>query len=366
MQSVLENVKIKDLDRLPHVVTIPIRVHIDATKKAIMSGSINIEVTVAQVGKKLYPIDNIDVLTAYEESGSASMPCNMEHIKTLAEAQMRHINLSTTMAINPFAASEAVEYVRARDEDMIAGTEDKDFTKISHLSLAPEIREMMSEYLTDLGEKIDSIPSFFYVFRAVSKLDKNVQVKAMDKVLRFCDKMAVTSKQYSLPMPHQLGNILSHFDTKSKKTQKHPVGPKTTTQPSGEDDEEGGEKDSKKDNSKNKVKVKEADDMPGYYHNMDTNNVNFTCECKLDYVINKKNLTVRKRVEQEKMVLLQGDYGDPMYAIRNDAAEFLDLALQPSVYYYMMSKDPHGSTVIMSKNKITDGALKKIMAVLRE
>ena len=188
----------------------------------------------------------------------------------------------------------------------------------------------------------------------------------MDKVLGFCEKMATTNNQYSLPMPHQLGNILTQFDTKSKKIQKHPVEPETTKQPAGEDGEESDGNDSKKNKSKNEMKVEEADDMPGYYHNMDTNNVNFTCECKLVYVINKKNLTVRKREEQEKMVLLQGDYGDPMYAIRNDAAEFLDLALQPSVYYYMMSKDPHGSTVIMSKNKITDGALKKIMAVLRE
>ena len=163
MQSVLENVRIKDLDRLPHVVTIPIRAHIDATKRAIMSGNINIQVTVAQVGKKLYPIDNIDVLTAYEESGSASMPCNMEHLKTLAEAQIRHVNISTTRSINPFTAIEAVEYVRARDEDMVAGTEDKDFAKISRLPLAPELMEMMSKYITDLGERMDSIPSFFYL-----------------------------------------------------------------------------------------------------------------------------------------------------------------------------------------------------------
>ena len=366
MQSVLENVRIKDLDRLPHVVTIPIRAHIDATKREIMSGNINIQATVAQVGKKLYPIDNIDVLTAYEESGSASMPCNMEHLETLAEAQMRHVNLSTTMSINPFAASEAVEYVKARDENIVSGTENKDFVKISILRLSPELREMMSKYLTDLGERLDSIPSFFYVFRAVSKLDENVQVKAMDKVLEFCEKMATTNKYYTLPMPDQLGNILTRFDTKSKKIQKHPVEPETTKQPAGEDGGEGGENDAKKDKSKNEMKVEEADDMPGFYHNMDTNNVNFTCECKRNYVINRKNLTVRKREEQEKMVLLQGDYGDPMYAIRNDAAEFLDLALQPSVYYYMMAKDPHGSTVIMSKHKITDGTLKKLMSVLKE
>ena len=110
----------------------------------------------------------------------------------------------------------------------------------------------------------------------------------------------------------------------------------------------------------------EADDMPGYYHNMDANNVEFSCECGMEYVVNKKNLTVRKREEQEKMILLEGDYGDLMYAIRRDVAEYLDLALQQSMYYYLMSKDPHGSTVIMSKNKITDGTLRKIMAVLKE
>ena len=365
MQSVVENIKIKDLDNLPYVVTVPIRAHIDATKEAIMSGNIEMRVTVARVGEKLYPIDNIDVLTAYNENGSSTVPCNMNHAETLAEAQMRHVHLSTSMSINPFAASDAVEYVKARDENMVAGTEGKDYTKISNLSLAPEIRDMMSKYITALGEKLESIPSFFYVFRAVSKLEESVQVEAMDKILSFCDKMAGTNKQYTLPMPDMLGNMLTKYDTKTKRIRKHAMEMQSSTH--SEEENENGEDDgnnTKKDKSKNDVKVEEADDMPGYYHNMDPNNVDFSCECGLEYVVNKKNLTVRKRVEQEKMVLLQGDYGDPMYAIRNDAAEFLDLALQPSVYYYLMSKDPHGSTVIMAKNKMTDETLSKIMAIL--
>ena len=367
MQSVIENVKIKDFNELPHVVTVPIRTHIEAIKKAIMSGNIDIQVTVARVGEKLYPIDNIDVMTAYKENGSPTVPCNIEHAKTLAEAQMRHVHLSTSLAINPFAASEAVEYVRARDENMVSGTEDKDYTKISSLPLAPEIKDMMSKYITALGERLESIPSFFYVFRAVAKLEESVQVAAMDQILSFCDKMETTNRHYALPMPDELGNMLTKYDTRTKKIRKHSVEMESGTQPDEENKEsKGGDKDSKKDKSKNEMKVEEADDMPGYYHNMDTNNVDFSCECGLEYVVNKKNLTVRKRVEQEKMVLLQGDYGDPMYAIRNDAAEFLDLALQPSVYYYLMSKDPHGSTVIMAKNKITDETLGEIMAILEK
>ena len=367
MQSVLESVKIKDLDELPYVVTIPIRTHIDAVKKAIVSGNVEMLVIVARVGDKLYPIGNIDVLTAYVENGNSEVPCAVDHVETLAGAQIRHVHLSISTAINPFAASKAVEYVRARDENMVSGTEDKDYTKISTLPLAPEVKDMMSKYIIALGERLESIPSFFYVFRAVAKLQKSVQVEAMDKILSFCDKMETTNRHYSLPMPDELGNMLIKYDTKTKKIRKHSMEMDPSTQPDVEDKEsEGSENDSKKDTSKNEMKAEEADDMPGYYHNMDTNNVDFSCECGLEYVVNKKNLTVRKRVEQEKMVLLKGDYGDPMYAIRNDAAEFLDLALQPSVYYYMMAKETHGSTVIIAKNKIADGALKKIMAILKE
>ena len=363
MKSTTENIRMKDLDDLPYVVTVPIRAHTDATKKAIMAGNVGMRVTVARVGEKLYPIGNMVVLAAYAENGNAEVPCFVNHVKTLAEAQMRHVHLSPSLAIDPFAASEAVEYVRARDENMVAGTEDKDYTKISRLKLAPGIREMMSKHIAALGKRADHIPSFYHMLRKVSKLDQDVQVEAVKKVLSYCDKMARTNGHYALPMPNTLDNMLVQFDTRTPRVSRYAV--ETQDGENGRDEAKN-DRDSKKDKGKSDMRVKEADDMPGYYHNMDANNVEFSCECGMEYVVNKKNLTVRKREEQEKMILLEGDYGDLMYAIRRDVAEYLDLALQQSMYYYLMSKDPHGSTVIMSKNKITDGTLRKIMAVLKE
>ena len=153
MKSITETIMVNDLDELPYVVTIPIRVHINATKKAIMSGNKDMQVTVARVGEKSYPIGNMDVLAAYLENGNAAVPCAIEHIETVVGAQMRHIHLSTSTAINPFVASEALEYVKARDESMVVGTEYKDYTKISNLKLVPEIKSMMSTYITDPGGK---------------------------------------------------------------------------------------------------------------------------------------------------------------------------------------------------------------------
>ena len=192
----------------------------------------------------------------------------------------------------------------------------------------------------------------------------------MEKVLSMCDRMAVTSRHYTLPMPNTLNNMMMQFDTKSPKTSKYETEMQSETHSDGENGadgkKEGDGKDGKKNKSKNDVKVEEADDMPGYYHNIDTNNVDFSCECGQVYKINKKSLTVRKREEHEKMILLVGDYGIPMYAIRSDVAEFLDLSMQPSIYYYMMSKEPHGNTVIITKKKITDETLGEIMAILKK
>ena len=364
MKSTIENIRVKDLDELPYVVTVPIRAHIDAAKKAIMSGNVGMYVTVARVGEKLYPIGNMVVLAAYVENRNAVVPCTVDHAETLAGAQMRHIHLSTSLAINPFVASEAVEYVKARNESMIAGTEDKDYTKISRLKLAPGIKEMMSKYITNLGERMDHIPSFYYVLRTVSKLSQDVQVEAMNKVLSFCDRMARINRQYSLPMPDMLSNMLTGYDTRTKKIRKYAMEAPTRTHSDGESEEDGNG--SKKGKNKSDMRVEESDDMPGYYHNMDTNNVELSCECGQVYMINKKRLTVRKREEQEKMILLEGDYGDPMYAIRRDAAEYLDLSIQPSIYYYPTSKKPHGSTVILTRNKITDETLSEIMAIFEK
>ena len=363
MKPTVENIRVKDLDELPYVVTVPIRAHVDAAKKAIASGNVGMYVTVARVGEKLYPIGNMAVLAAYVENRSAVVPCTVDHAETLAEAQMRHIHLSTSLAINPFAASDAVAYVKARNESMIAGTEDKDYTKISRLKLAPGIKEMMSEYITNLGERMEHIPSFYYMLKRVSKYNQDVHVKALGKLLSYCDKMAEFNRQYALPMPNTLMNMLSEYDT-GKRICKYPMEEPTRTHSDGESEEDGNG--SKKGRNKSDMRVEESDDMPGYYHNMDTNNMEFSCECGQVYMISKKRLTVRKREEQEKMILLEGDYGDPMYAIRNDAAEYLDLSLQPSIYYYPTSKKPHGSTVILTRYKITDETLRKIVAVLEK
>ena len=366
MKPTIENIRVKDLDGLPYVVTIPIRAHIDATKEAIMSGNAEMLVMVARVGEKLYPIGNMIALAAYVENGNAEVPCVVNHVKTLAEAQMRHVHLSTSLAINPFVASEAVEYVRARGENMVADTEDKDYTKISRLKLAPGIKEMVSKYITVLGKRADHIPSFYHVLWKVSKLDQDVQVEAMGKVLSHCGKMARTNRHYVLPMPNTLNNMMVQFDTRTPRVSRYAM--EIQDDENGKDGKDEGKngKDSKKDKGKSDMWVEEADDMPGYYHNMDANNVEFSCECGMEYVVNKKNLTVRRREEREKMILLEGDYGDPMYAIRGDAAKYLDLALQPSTYYYQTSKYPHGNTIILTKKKITDETLSEIMAILEK
>lgn len=320
-----------------------------------------VPITVAQVGEKFYPVDKMDVLAAHREMGSASVRCMIVKADSVAHAQLIHINLSNNLPINPFLVSSAVKYVKEHvGDELISTIKDSEYEKIDGMMLPEEIREKMSTYITSLGSRMDTIPSFLNIFRMISKLDCDSQTTAINMVIKYCDKMAEVYNVYTLPEPSTLENILEQFVRNRM------------PQPIDADDDKAGEYDSKKHGdadgeydapppkSISDAKARTDDKSSGYCHTPDAHHVDFLCDCGLEYLINTKNKTVRKHKDQGDVIVLHDDYGSPIYPIRNDAAEYLNLFLKPIIRYYTLSDKERGDAVIISRKELSDDTIKKM------
>ena len=400
--TTIMQVKISDIQDLPYTITIPIKPLIKSFMDIIKAGGKTSPVSIARADGKLYPVDKLDVLHAYRESGSDAVPCVVTHVDTVSDAQSLHINCSRNHSVNPFILYNAVDYIKARN-DKYATDDLKDWEqmKIADMPLVPEIKEKMSEYITSLGERMEYIPSFFAMFKMITNLEEADQVSAMDTVLKSCERLSGLYKYYAVPDPTVIANLIGNFRHKNKvmhtKTSAYndddgtkKKGTKGDHGSSGkkgkkgvdhhgneeeEEEEENAGESSEGDGADQKgkaadpdegVKVHERKEKLGYYHTVDPNSIHFKCKRDNEYVFNGKSLIVREYVDKGKFISLEGDHGSRMYAIRPDAAEYMELSMQPSVQYYFTSNKQHGTTVIITKKNLPEEILDKIKAILNE
>ena len=366
-------VGVGDLRDLPYVVTIPIASHINSAKNVLESGGSVVPITVARVGEDLYPVDKMDVLFAHREIGRDTISCIMMDVDSLAEAQLLHINLSSSLPTNPFLISEAAKYIRnEKNGEAVGEIKDREYKKIDGLKLSDGIRDMMSTYISSLGSKMDHIPSFLAIFKMVSRLEPDDQTRAVGMVTRYCDKMAEIYNVYSLPEPSTLENIMDQFTQKTAavETAGYDESPDITYEYDGDEygdaDDEYGSEGQSRPARESTVDVEVESEKPGYYHNPDGGSVDFRCECGREFIVNTKNRVINKREDRDNVVLLHGDYGAPMYAIKSEISEYLELALKPSTFYYPLSDERHGDSVIISKKRLSDDAISAIKAILNE
>ena len=354
-----------DICDLPYPVTIPIRTRIESVQDAIKSGRATGPVTVARVGEKIYPVDKLDVLHAYRKSGSRAILCMVMDAATLAEAQLLHIELSGSLSVNPLILGNAVDYVRAEGGgSMTAGAESWEHMRIARMPLVPEIRERMSGYITSLGARMEHIPSFLAVFRVLSRISDGSQVEAMELIIEYCDKMAKANRHYAVPEINILDAMTENFT--QRKERPLAVRPDSYRGDDGYGETSNGSRDTRGYVDPDEgVKVREGKKKLGYYHTVDPNSVHFKCKRDNEYVFNGRSLTVREHVDKGRFILLEGDHGSRMYAIRPDAADYLELSMQPSIQYYFTSNKQHGATVIITKKNLSEETLDKIKAILR-
>ena len=329
---------------LPYVVTVRIASRVESLRKVLESDGYAGHVTAARVGVTLYPIDGLDVLSAHRESGRVTVPCVVADAGSLAEAQLLHVRQSAHGQTNPIVFADAVSFIKLHMGDgSAAGIEYSEYKKIAGLRLDPGIRERVSEYITGLGERVERIPPFFIALRAISEVEPGLQSKALDKLTKYCDRKAERTKVYAVPDYIKLKKIFPR-----------PTPKKTDEAPAASQDTEC------------EIEVVEIDDGPvGYYHNYSTDTVRFLCDCGSEYVFRSRDMGIWELKDRNHMALMHYDNGTPWYAIPEAAAEYLDLALGPSTYYYQLSGKRRGATMLITKRYQPDDAVMRVRRALR-
>ena len=334
---------LKSVKPIPHMVVIPISAHIQDMCDRIEAGDDIGHVVAARVGDETYAIDNLEVMFAYRKAGKQTVPCHVTPFISTDEALLAHVFASINFPVNPFLYGAAVDVLRGSlGEGRLTGIEPK-YMEIYMLPLVEEIRVRMTEYITELGKRHRHIPSFYHIFKIVARVERSAQVAVMDYILKYCDRLTDLTGIYSVTDLSNTESLVSHFRGVKIKEEKP------------EEEEESGD-----------VVVEVNDDKPGYYHEPDSIYMDFRCKCGNEYVVNTKNPSVREREDKKDLVVLSGEYGSPMYPIRHDAVDYLNLDTKPTVHYYMPFGGDSGRVVVLSTCPITKRALEKAKEAIEE
>ena len=328
---------------IPHMVTIQVASHIRNLRDRIRARESVGHVVAARVRGQLYAVDNLDVLFAYREAGEPKIPCLIRDFPSVGEALLEHMRRSAMLPVNPIRYGEAEKVVRRVLGDGALTGLDPEYQEIGALPLAPEVKERMEHYIDGLGEHLMHIPSFFHVFRAVSRLDKGAQPDVVDEIIELCRQTGRDGRPLAVPDPNSVKNLIRRY----KRCNAAQPG-----EPAAEDGDG--------------VLVEVNDAELEWYHEPDTSNIQFRCGCGREFYIGnaKENTSVRERDVREDMTVLSGEYGVPMYPIRRDAADYLNLDCKPTIHYYMPFGREHGSVVIMSRRRLTKEVQEKIRRLI--
>ena len=330
---------LKSVKPIPHMVVIPISAHIQDMCDRIEAGDDIGHVVAARVGDETYAIDNLEVMFAYRKAGKQTVPCHVTPFISTDEALLAHVFASISFPVNPFLYGDAVDVLRGSLGDKrLVGTNPMHMY-IHKLPLVPEIRAMMTEYLAEIGKRHRLIPSFIHIYKSIAKVDRSAQVEAMRMIMDYCDRITQLTGYYNIPDLGHTENLISLMQYKKIKQ------PEPETKP-----EEEGDGD---------MRLKVNDEEAGYYHEPDSIYMDFRCKCGNEYVVNTKNPSVREREDKKDVVVLSGEYGSPMYPIRHDAVDYLNLDTKPTVHYYMPFGGDSGRVVILATRPITKRALEK-------
>ena len=105
---------------------------------------------------------------------------------------------------------------------------------------------------------------------------------------------------------------------------------------------------------------------PGRYPKPNRDSVHFRCGCMSERVIDTWSLTVLRLPDERTPVPSDRNEGTPMYPMRGDAAEYLNLAAGPTVYCYPLSEGEHGDDMLISKRRLSDDIVGRVRRAMRQ
>ena len=331
-------IKVADLMDLSKVVTTPSGMLINVLKNQFKK-NIDIEkhLFVADVNGVFYGIDNLEVLIAAKAVGVKELECQVIKANSEKDALRLHLKKSDGLSVNPFQVIDVLEFISDNDND-IKDYVPEPYIKLKNMGFTKEVRAKFSKYMADYGKKHDIIPSAWHVFKPLKSVKKEKQIEAVERTFEYCESMGTFPDE---------GEMRQLFVTEATKVNKKP---KTA--------------------EKGKVKEVKVDGTnAGVINDPHSDMIEFACDCKQRWYINKKNATVRKMDTKDGAQIMQGNSGMPVFSIPYEKAKYLGIDAGSGVSYHDLLKDRKkpgdtevfGSALLVTKSDwIKSGSVKKM------
>ena len=157
--------KLSEIQKPPHDTTILIRANVAKIASDIKKDVPVEPVIVAHLKGKYYPVGRLDILAAYKQSGVESLCCDIIQADSMRDILEAHIRSSRRGPINPISMIDVVSQIKEEaDPDMEFIP--LEYRKFDRLELGDSICKKFNNFVTELGERFEILPTITPPFGA--------------------------------------------------------------------------------------------------------------------------------------------------------------------------------------------------------
>lgn len=300
--------------------------------KRLRDGEPPVPVMIAKHAGKYYPVDNIDILKAYEECNIEDVKCIIENVDSMEEVMERHVKNGRRLAYHPIKTTEAVTMIK--DGGMNIETLPEPLQDLCGLKISKGASDVMEKFITELIAKVHDVPPIINIMQSLSKVEKSKQVAAMKNIVKYSKKK---DGRVSPPDDHSMAAIIGMFG---------PSGEYELTEPLGD----------------NANYSRDEADLEAFPRKTDapisidpiSGTLQFACKCGIRHLVNMKNGTVRELVERDTHVeALESHDCATAYIIPDEDVKYLGMESRPRIFKYRIGGiRGEGATIITSRRSI--------------
>ena len=368
---------------------------VEHLREKLESGSQIPPVMVAKLGGRYYPFAGFPSLEAYKAL-ARDVPCMVHAVDSHTDVLALHVAREQNETMHPIRFLDGLRELSENGADMTVVPEEYRSFGSRPILLTAAARKMLDAFLVEVGEQYDLGGEWTHVIEAISRLKKDAQVRAVGEIISY-----VKVQKQKRPIPPDLFSLRRIIDAYgSERLQK--IYPEDTRYGSDEEDDgvgggngrgggaaggPGGGASAAAEAGSGRgsggraagggltkaesviVSSESRGEMPLLPSPVPAS-LTHTCDCGQEFLVSVKNATVRRlRPTKDNVLVLDSDEGQPIYAIPRNGAEFLELAIQPSLRFYHIGGEKtedgdRGHTLIITKRSISKSAQAAIRRII--
>ena len=354
---------------------------IEHLRERLESGSQIPPVMVARLNGRHYPFAGFTSLAAYKAL-AMDVPCMVHAVDSQTDVLALHMAREQNETMHPIRFLDGLRELSEHGADMTVVPEEYRAFGTRPILLTTSARKALDAFLVEVGEQYDLGGEWTHVIEAISRLKKDAQVRAVGEIISY-----VKGQGRKRPIPPDMFSLRKIVDAygSEKREKIYPDesgcadddesgsggrgAGSAKGSPAGKGRGKGGDRDLTEAESMI-VSSESKGEMP-LVSSPVPGSMTHQCDgCGTEYMVNMKNAAVRKlEPTDDNVLVLKGDYGQPIYAIPRDGAEFLELGLQPSLRFYNIGGEKtedgdRGHTLIISKRAISKSAQAAILGII--